>query len=148
VDDPEASPPNFIPHREYIHNVFYANAESQCDGNGHYYYLTQEGGRIWESFAAPQWDWRIESRCYFDDTVEITAPTEKLLKEYLSLFPLDDSKIVESSLQFDTVEPWQATYWKQLPIGYRARFQSIRDWDSHKFNWELSYLCNSWVAWK
>jgi hypothetical protein len=154
LDRPDSIGSFFIPDRDYVHNVFYGSQEDQANDCGHYFYLTPEGGRVWEAFTTPWW-----AKCYdvahftYDEhheRLQVTAGSEETLQEYLKLFPLDGSQIVESTLKFEIAIPWQAKYWKQLPQGYRATFDAIIDWEKSfdNFNYALSYLRDSWVRWK
>ncbi len=88
------------------------------------YYLTLKGGEQWESVSKPKWNqyfhWGYNVLMCADRAIG-----ERLLAEHDLLFAdeLDSYIILETSM-WEEVVPWQATYWKNLPIGYRVHFQS------------------------
>jgi hypothetical protein len=141
----------FIPDRNYVRNFFYG--DDQPDSNGVYFWLTREGGRVWEEFAAPRWDRCISSWGHDIDEhhqiIEVTAGSEFVLEKFLEYYPLDGSQIVHSSLKFEIIVPWQAKYWKEVQQGFRATFQAIVDWEESfdRFNYALDSLLVDWVRW-
>lgn len=89
-------------------------------------------GHYWESVSRPRWDE------YFSETVLIDAPyeerycigryeagnaeiIERVLSEHQRRRPMLNFKL--EPIQFATdliaLEPWQATYWRTYPLGYR-----------------------------
>ncbi len=96
------------------------------------YYLTPEGGEHWEAIARPDWN-----KLLIDDLNTICFPQsdkepgifatkreniEQLLAygEYLLE---DDRQPIPGTEVWEVLEPWQVTYWKTLPRGYRLRYQ-------------------------
>jgi hypothetical protein len=90
-----------------------------------FYGVTGRGGARWETFSQPQWE-HFYDEGYGPDSyeAEITAPTRGFIEERLALVPYDSliKTIVPESVQWSVLQPWQATYWKQLPIGYHVEF--------------------------
>jgi hypothetical protein len=154
VNEPGTIQSFFVPDRDFVHDFFHGKIEERPDGGGVYFWLTHEGGRVWEEFAAPEWD-----RCFnashqpgvdeHHEIIEVTAGSEDVLQNYLEYFPLDGSQIVDSSLKFEIIVPWQAKYWKELPQGFRATFQATVDWEKSfdRPNHALQGLRDCWVRW-
>ena len=84
-----------------------------------YFGLTAAGGAAWEAFAAPAWD-----RYVWDEADEhdlwITSPVRERVELLLRCLFGDDPG-VRAEATWDSVAPWQATYWKELPRGIRCR---------------------------
>ena len=90
-----------------------------------FYGVTGRGGAQWETLSHPQWDQ------FFDEGYgtnpyegEMTASTRGLIEERLALVPYDSfiKAIIPESVRWSVLQPWEATYWKQLPIGYHIEF--------------------------
>lgn len=92
-----------------------------------YYGLTKKGGQYWEAFASPNWDYYIDvgyvpiENGNYDDG-ELICSVKSNLEKYFKSVCYHEYDVDEKSIQWDKVEPWEATYWKELPIGYRVRF--------------------------
>jgi hypothetical protein len=90
-----------------------------------FYGVTILGGTKWETLSHPQWD-RFYDEGYGIDPYEgeITAPDRGLVEQVLALAPYASfiTAIVPESIRWSVLQPWEATYWKQLPIGYRVDF--------------------------
>lgn len=88
-----------------------------------YYGLTAQGGARWEAVFRPDWNRYVYSDVGLDDGQTI-AMDRCLVEqyEYFSRYGSDIS-IIAGSEQWDVLEPWQATYWKTLPIGHRLRYR-------------------------
>ena len=93
-----------------------------------YYHLTPEGGRQWEAFAAPDWDAFIDV-VYGTDVGDrweegsLICATKPLVERFLEGLQHLGIHVQPDSPTWDVLEPWQATYWKQLPMGHRVRYQ-------------------------
>jgi len=139
-----------------------------------YYGLTQEGGAQWEAFAAPDWekyitasfqlaedgeyeiwelicgnkDWRKA-----DKTEDWPDSVPNWLEEYIqSMCFYNQKELFLESIAWDSVIPWQATYWKQLDGGHSVCFR-CRD-KSAEGNakpphppWGR-YFYQTWYAWQ
>lgn len=108
--------------------------ELQC-----YYYLTSQGGTYWEALAHPNWHrfWMFTNNDY-------SSYSHSGVNEYECEMICSDRQLIEQLLVFeydlnfadihisgtevwDLIEPWQVTYWKTLPRGYRVRYQARRN---------------------
>ena len=90
------------------------------------YGLSSLGGAQWEMLSSPRWD-RFISASYGVDPyeAEIIAQDRQLVQRYFELQHYISSAvgaIIPESLQWDSLAPWQATYWKTLPQARRLRF--------------------------
>ena len=90
------------------------------------YGLSPLGGVQWETLSSPRWDQFISASYGVDPyDAEIIAQDHQLVQRYFELqrqVPSSVGSIIPDSLQWDTLRPWEATYWKTLPKGYRLRF--------------------------
>ena len=125
-----------------------------------YYGLTQEGGAHWEAFAAPDWQKYIEAgfRLSDDHTYivwEMICADKAWLERYFeSKCFYDPGEVVLESVERDYIEPWDATYWKQLKGAHRIRFREPDE--SEKENFEpsppsfpdMDYFDRLWCAWR
>ena len=92
------------------------------------YYVTPEGGERWIEEAAANWDlffvevWDDTSDPEIDE-LTVTAGSLTKLRELRNEGPELWGMTVVSELESETpIVPWDATYWKQLPRGYRWKF--------------------------
>jgi len=97
------------------------------NGKEHYYRLTSKGGRYWEAFARPDWDlyiccWFKPSGCDDVWAGEIICANRKHLEGYFKSLNYHEYNVDPDSIRWDLLEPWEATYWKRLPLGHRIRF--------------------------
>lgn len=88
-----------------------------------YYGLTALGGARWEAVSRPDWNRYVYADAGLDEGKTI-AMDRRLVEqyEYFSRFRSNIS-IIAGSEKWDVLEPWQATYWKTLPIGHRLRYR-------------------------
>jgi hypothetical protein len=96
----------------------------------YYYGLTEKGGEYFEAFASPNWSFYID--CSFempeDDKEyiwagEIICMTKTHLENYFKSLSFYQYDIDTKTVQWDLLEPWKATYWKELPTGHQVRFR-------------------------
>ena len=115
---------------------FEAALDEDREGPWTSYQLTAEGGRQWETFASPRWQYFVhQDNCW--DTVEgtdespqvaiYTGPELKWLKRMVSLSSTGFRPIDLESVEYSEIGAWDATYWKVLPAGYRAKVNFIGD---------------------
>lgn len=93
------------------------------------YGLTPQGAARWELVANPQWDrYFVDSWGYDPDQGEIIASDPELVERLLTASPYiwKDDQPIEKTVSWETVQPWQATYWKLLPTGHRLTFDFRR----------------------
>jgi hypothetical protein len=83
--------------------------------------LTPLGAAIWEEFAAPQWDRYID---YADQVPgEFVGASEWRIRKYFGLVQHLGIEVLPETVVWDEIRPWNATYWKTLPVGYRVQFE-------------------------
>ena len=88
-----------------------------------FYYLTPQGGARWEALSHPDWNKFLIVNFLgtfpYEDGILGTQREniEKLLA--LDKFVLSHQHIPGTEV-WEVLEPWQATYWKTLPRGYRV----------------------------
>ncbi|MEH1938892.1 MAG: hypothetical protein V7L01_01565 [Nostoc sp.] len=101
--------------------------------SGILYYLTPKGGFHWETITHP--DWSHFASIIFSNTEseeidleEVICPSKQFIEKYLSIDCYVSPVIhVPGTEVWDVLSPWQATYWKTLPRGYRVRFQCVHN---------------------
>ena len=106
----------------------------------HYYRLTSKGGKCWEAFASPNWDYYISAGYELpeDNAIwhgELICTTKEHLEKYFQSLCTHDYEIESDSIKRDVLKPWGATYWKKLSIGHRIRFkckdkENIKDFNT------------------
>jgi len=90
-----------------------------------FYRLTLQGGARWEEVSRPQWERYLTAWVYADpqEGGEIIGSDLQMVRKYDSLSQyLLGVTAVPGSKRWDVLKPWEATYWKQLPLGHRVRF--------------------------
>lgn len=92
-----------------------------------FYRLTTKGGEHWEAFALPNWENYI-SDCYEaingneKEKCTLMCPQKERLATSLNSLQCHEYEVENDSIQWDIIQPWQATYWKKLDIGHRVCF--------------------------
>ncbi|RKU19974.1 hypothetical protein C6503_06825 [Candidatus Poribacteria bacterium] len=133
-----------------------------------YYGLTQEGGAQWEAFAAPDWEKYITASFQLTDNGEYEIwelicgnkdwgnwgkADKNWLEAYIeSMCFYNQKELFLASIAWDSVTPWQATYWKQLDGGHRVRFRCQDKNGEGNFKppyppWGR-YFYQTWYAWQ
>ena len=89
------------------------------------YGLTLQGGARWEEVSQPHWERYISDSAYLEPQEgEIIGSDRDLVEQYDSLSHYNSEiSAVPGSKRWDVLRPWQATYWKELPMGHRLRFE-------------------------
>lgn len=108
----------FIPTKTEIEDAF--DGRLNC-----FYGLTAQGGARWEEVSQPNWERYICDSVYAEPQEGETIGSDRGLVEQYDLLSRYDSEIsvVPGSKHWDVLRPWQATYWKELPVGHRLRFK-------------------------
>jgi hypothetical protein len=93
----------------------------------YHYQLTEQGARRWESVARPRWnEFLVISEGREEDNdpwiVTIEAMEAKVV-EGLVAQSRSEGGLIEGIVEMHPLVPWNATYWKTLPIGYRAHYR-------------------------
>jgi hypothetical protein len=92
-----------------------------------FYFLTVQGGELWESVSHPKWN-----QYYFSAGNEYEhilrchshKMAEKLLKiQYLVDFGRCYHSPIVETIERTLFTPWQATYWKKFPLGYEINYK-------------------------
>ena len=122
------------------------------------YGVTGRGGATWETLSQPQWDrFYVEGYGINPYEGEITASERGLVEQLLRRAPYDSmvKAIVPESIRWSVLHPWEATYWKQVPIGYQVEFtyltrsgdeemplppKWVRRWYQLRHRWYTHYL--------
>lgn len=124
------------------------------------YGITDQGGARWETLSRPQWDHFFDEGYGMNPYLgEVSASTRGLIEERLALIPHEPwiKAIVPESVRWSVLQPWEATYWKQLPVGYRIEFaylplmeaegqarshppDRVRAWYQRADSWYTNYL--------
>jgi len=109
------------------------------------YGLTPQGGARWEAISTPKWQRYVRASVFADSQGgEIVGSDRSLVEKYDSLsHQAWNISVIEGSRRWDVLEPWQATYWKELPTGHRIRF---------RFTWveppqPIDPQAREWLAW-
>jgi hypothetical protein len=119
-DEPRKAP--FIPTQAQI--------ESHLSREiGMLYGLTPQGGARWSAITHPNWNKYIyESSFSLCASGELNQKTyicveRKILEKFLSVENFFSSGLrIRGTEVWDVLEPWNVTYWKQLPRGERVVF--------------------------
>lgn len=139
--------------------------DERKDKKEHYYRLTKKGGEYWEAFASPQWDYFIYREYGLPDDSgawvgELVCMTKDFLEDYFQSLRYHVYEIYENTIKWDVLRPWEATYWKELPIGHRVKFKckgkkykydpdnpgalDLEWYDDHDEEW----FANQWYRWR
>ncbi len=89
--------------------------------------LTPVGGVAWEQ--ATGWDWLSFVDTTFADREDGRTSTGEFIGQDAELVRLEvdrscqsEGELIPGTTRWDIISPWEATYWKRLPWGYRMRF--------------------------
>lgn len=117
-----------------------------------YYFLTPEGGALWESVARP--DWSLYVYQWSDEAeAEIYARTRRAAEQSLALEPYRGRRVAPGTEVWERLKPWRATYWKTLDEGHRVRYRHapepgdehtpppphLREWADQTSRWHAPY---------
>jgi hypothetical protein len=105
----------------------------------HYYRLTEKGGKYWETFASPNWNYYIDAGYELpDDNAiwhgELICKTKEHLEKYFLSLRSHNYEVYAESIRRDVLRPWEATYWKKLQTGHRIRFKCKDKENEKDFN--------------
>lgn len=92
------------------------------------YKLTAQGGAKWESVSNPNWNryyTPIYSERETDNKSYVAGGSRRILEEFLAFEIANPFRTVNiNSIEWALLEPWKATYWKTLPIGYQLSYSA------------------------
>jgi hypothetical protein len=127
---------SFIPSHEEVRKAIEneeldATELDNCfTGKELYYFLTPKGGELWESVFKPKWDWYF-TRWSTGDSSVINCTSSNIIEKLLSIQHLlsyhrekYSRYLVPDTEIWQTLTPWQALYWKTLPISYSISYQT------------------------
>lgn len=109
----------------------FSEIEAALKGNiGLFYFLTDKGGKNWESVSQPKWEQFLNwgGRIERENEEIMTCGSRQVGETILSLSHLlkpgsSIQYIIPHTEIWETITPWKATYWKMLPVGYQVRYQ-------------------------
>ncbi len=138
----------FIPSREQIKTVLDrenfrdAELDSEFYSKELYFFLTEKGGKQWEFCSNPKWNkyfrrcihnWESVSEILRNNYIPPNGSTlccanrkigEKIIAiEHLLERPQFIPYPIKDSAIWETLTPWNPTYWKTLPCGYAVSYQ-------------------------
>jgi len=117
----ESGPP-VDPDLELLRRQFVYAGDSPADDETLLYRLTAAGGAAWEALASPDWTGFLRSSSPSSRRWVLGGGDRarvELLRKCPAMFPpplIETEKVLVQ-------RPWQATYWKILPIGYEITFE-------------------------
>lgn len=99
--------------------------EAGLDGDMQFDFgLTPKGGELWEQVSNPSWKHFInQSYDGAERLGRLTCNDGLKLAEVLTMQPYFGYVPMEWSEEWEKLEPWSATYWKDLPVGYSVQFR-------------------------
>lgn len=105
----------------------YLTQDSQSPGSFHrplvYYGLTPAGGQQWEQVTNPDWMSFVQTLYGVNpEEGSIASATRQVVEQWFDNQIFEGYEVLPDSIQWENMHPWQATYWKQLPEGYRVTF--------------------------
>jgi hypothetical protein len=113
--------------REEITRVLAGSRPRDPEGFG--FQLTARGGRTWEHYARPDWSGYVDSYTRVDPQEGIIHASSREAAEAEFQRCMDDGSTeqpIAESKQGEVLVPWRATYWKELPSGYRLRYEWVK----------------------
>jgi hypothetical protein len=91
------------------------------------YRLSKPGGEMWEHFARPDWGrFLLSSVGEHDNEWTLTGADRDLVQRWRVLGSSFDAGFpapLAGTENWEIFRPWQATYWKILPVGHRLKFE-------------------------
>lgn len=114
------------PSRSFVEATLYANRDQWLTRQQRVFYgVTLQGAAKWERLSTPQWQKFFEAGYEVDPYQgEIIAAERSTAETLLTMTQYDEGihTVISDSVAWTICQPWQATYWKVLPIAYRVRF--------------------------
>ncbi|CBN57159.1 hypothetical protein OSCI_3340002 [Kamptonema sp. PCC 6506] len=95
-----------------------------------YYYLTPQGGALWETVCHADWNKYLKGYSNpvddMDEFLEsaIISQNKELIEECLSITEhLFNCTIIDGTEVWEDIEFWKPTYWKTLPKAYKVTYK-------------------------
>jgi len=143
----EAWPGPVSPSREQL--VEALNEKGSGTWGPPHYALSAKGGEQWEAFSRPSWDHYLTAfgSLEAESEWELVCPSRWILERYLeNMSPDAREDLDDSSIQWDVLVPWEATYWKELPLGHRLRFRAPDRRDDEKWTMAMKEDVRGWTV--
>lgn len=125
-----------------------------------YYRLTADGGAVWEAFARPDWSRYISQqgtgpgRGKWEAGYCLCADRARL-QRYLDGLHWVGLIVDPDSVEWGTIRPWRATYWKELPTAYTVSFRRREDAPGPEsrardefLHWYTYVYSARWYSWR
>jgi hypothetical protein len=141
-EDPDDYPVEITPTQKDIENALAGKLDL-------HYGLTSLGGEQWESFFEPNWNWYVSGWLRREE-VSFSGSDRQIVEQYLpSLRYSSQQEVIVGSEVWESLIPWQATYWKTLPSGWQVTCKTretdeylgkimppeYREWLDQIYNW-------------
>lgn len=107
-----------------------------------YYAVTERGGRIWEKLSSPQW--HQFTRINGAGAIRIQGGDRYIVEELLTIQQCLGRDLVPETIEWATIQPWRATYWKTLLQGYCVQFRFDATSRQRTHNLESLKCCQRW----
>lgn len=90
----------------------------------YWYWLTDRGGAVWEQHARPDWSRYVTAWSSTDPNEAVIEAASREVAEAEFRWGEDHGQYRPrpGSRRDEALAPWQATYWKTLPAGYRLQY--------------------------
>ncbi|CAN1208904.1 hypothetical protein TUMEXPCC7403_01685 [Tumidithrix helvetica PCC 7403] len=86
-----------------------------------WYELTNQGGNMWETLLQPNWHFYL---CIESES-EIESGSLDILAEFITFQFAHPFKTIScDSINIIYLQPWEVSYWKNLPLGYKLFYGS------------------------
>ncbi|WP_223636884.1 hypothetical protein [Corallococcus sp. EGB] len=122
-------------HQE-IERALAMNSCKPAHYSGFWYHLTDKGGAMWESLARPDWGRYSKGRREEEESF-IEAGSRECAEAEFAWWSTDPSKtLLPGSEAWTGLQPWDATYWKTLSVGFRVHYRWTAGPKNH-FAWHL-----------
>lgn len=118
----------FVPTASELDDALHHLPPGECRWSSPCYGLTAKGGAMWEALAQPDWRRYLSYESSSDDDWntqigEVTCADRLFAQQYISGLPELGIEVLAGPSDAERVAPWQATYWKTLPEGFRFHFR-------------------------
>jgi hypothetical protein len=87
------------------------------------YRLSSTGSRLWEYFASPDWNKFLSTDSASRPNECTLTSSNRSLVELSRKCPYHHPPPIEGTDVWTVLQPWDATYWKTLPVGHQLTFQ-------------------------
>ena len=91
--------------------------------------VTQVGGDLWAHYASVDWSKFFSSSCGSGPNEWTFNAFDRAALELALRIPDIGPPSVKGTERWETLRPWQATYWKVLPVGHRVSY-NYENWTS------------------